>query len=57
MADRRRWTQTPRLDAKMLKDEIGERLKKRAQEIGMPDLLDKIADETIGLTEEEILPF
>jgi len=42
---------------KMLKDEIGERLKKRAQEIGIPDLLDKIADETIGLTEEEILPF
>jgi acetyl-CoA synthase len=42
---------------KMLKDEIGERFTKRAQEIGMPDLLDRIADETIGLTEEEILPF
>ncbi|MFC2068185.1 acetyl-CoA decarbonylase/synthase complex subunit alpha/beta [Chloroflexota bacterium] len=42
---------------KMLKEEIGERLKARAQELGVPDLLDKIADETIGVTEEEILPF
>jgi acetyl-CoA synthase len=25
--------------------------------MGVPDLLDKIADETIGTTEEEILPF
>jgi acetyl-CoA synthase len=42
---------------KMLKEEIGERLTKRAQEIGIPDLMDMIADETIGATEEEILPF
>lgn len=42
---------------KMLKEEIGERLKKRCEEIGMADLPDKIADETIGTTEEEILPF
>ena len=42
---------------KMLKEEIGERLKKRAEEIGIPNLLDMIADETIGVTEEEILPF
>jgi acetyl-CoA synthase len=42
---------------KILKEEIGERLKKRAQEIGIPNLLDMIADETIGVTEEEILPF
>jgi len=25
--------------------------------MGVPDLLDMIADETIGMTEEEILPF
>jgi acetyl-CoA synthase len=42
---------------KMLKEEIGDRLKARAIEMGVPDLLDKIADETIGTTEEEILPF
>ncbi len=42
---------------KMLKEEIGERLKKRAAELGVPDLLDMIADETVGTTEEAILPF
>jgi len=42
---------------KMLKEEIGERLKKRAAELGVPNLLDMIADETIGTTEEAILPF
>lgn len=42
---------------KMLKEEIRERFNKRAEEIGIPDLLDRIADETIGITEEEILPF
>ena len=40
-----------------LKEEIGDRLTKRAEEMGIPDLLDKIADETVGTTEEEILPF
>jgi len=42
---------------KSLKEEIGERFKARAAELGEPDLLDKIADETVGITEEEILPF
>jgi len=42
---------------KTLKDEIGERLKIRAKELGVPNLLDMIADETIGTTEEAILPF
>ena len=42
---------------KMLKDEIKERLQKRGEELGMPDLIDRIADETVGVTEEEILPF
>jgi acetyl-CoA synthase len=42
---------------KMLKEELKERLLKRAQEVGIPNLIDMIADETIGLTEDEILPF
>ncbi len=42
---------------KMLKEEIAGRLKARAEEVGVPDLPDMIADETIGVTEEEILPF
>ncbi|MCX7912400.1 MAG: hypothetical protein N2506_05515, partial [Dehalococcoidales bacterium] len=29
----------------------------RARELGVPDLLDRVADETIGTTEEAILPF
>jgi acetyl-CoA synthase len=42
---------------KSLKEEIKERLVKRGTEMGVPDLIDKIADETVGITEEEILPF
>jgi len=42
---------------KSLKEEIADRLKARAEEIGIPDLPDMIADETIGVTEEEIMPF
>ncbi len=42
---------------KMLKEEIADRLKARAEELGVPDLPDMIADETVGMTEEEILPF
>jgi len=42
---------------KMLKEEIADRLKARAEEMGVPNLPDMIADETIGSTEEEILPF
>ncbi len=42
---------------KMLKEEIADRFKARAEELGVPNLLDMIADETIGVTEEEIRPF
>lgn len=42
---------------KMLKEDIAERLKKRSEEIGIPELPEMIADETVGITEEEILPF
>ena len=42
---------------KILKDEIKERIEQRGAEMGEPDLFDKIADETVGITEEEIMPF
>ena len=42
---------------KMLKEEIGERINARAEEMGVSNFLDMIADETVGVTEEEILPF
>jgi acetyl-CoA synthase len=42
---------------KSLKEEIRERLIKRGEELGVTDLIDRIADETIGISEEEILPF
>jgi acetyl-CoA synthase len=40
-----------------LKEEIADLFSERAREIGIPDLLDRIADESIGTTEEAILPF
>jgi acetyl-CoA synthase len=42
---------------KILKEEIKDRFNKRAEELGCPDLLDRIADETIGTAEDAILPF
>ncbi|MCP4104557.1 MAG: CO dehydrogenase/CO-methylating acetyl-CoA synthase complex subunit beta [Desulfobacteraceae bacterium] len=42
---------------KVLKEEIKERIIKRGEAMGCPNLYDMIADETVGLTEEEILPF
>jgi acetyl-CoA synthase len=42
---------------KSLKEEIKERIEKRGAELGVPGLYDMIADETVGITEEEILPF
>ncbi len=42
---------------KRLKEELGERLKKRAEELGVPDLIDKIADETVATTEEEVIAY
>ncbi len=42
---------------KIFKQEIGERISKRGAEMGVPNLLDMIADETVGITEEAILPF
>lgn len=42
---------------KALKEELKDRIEKRGAEMGCPDLYDMIADETVGITEEEILPF
>jgi acetyl-CoA synthase len=42
---------------KILKEEIKDRIIARGKELGVPDLYDMIADETVGITEEEILPF
>ncbi|MFO8085556.1 MAG: acetyl-CoA decarbonylase/synthase complex subunit alpha/beta [Desulfobacterales bacterium] len=42
---------------KALKEEIRERLVKIGEELGYPNLVDMIADETVGTTEEEIMPF
>lgn len=39
---------------KMLKEELRDKLQKRAEELGVPDLIDKIADETVATTEEEV---
>lgn len=40
---------------KMLKEELREKLQKRAEELGVPDFLEKIADETVVNTEEELV--
>ncbi|MFH1824375.1 MAG: acetyl-CoA decarbonylase/synthase complex subunit alpha/beta [Candidatus Firestonebacteria bacterium] len=42
---------------KELKEGLGERLKKRAEESGTPDFIEKIADETMATTVEELVPF
>jgi len=42
---------------KQLKEELGEKFKQRAAEEGVADLLDKIADETVATTEEEVLKY
>jgi acetyl-CoA synthase len=42
---------------KALKEELRDRLIKRGTELGYPNLVDMIADETVGTTEESIMPF
>ncbi|MBU2547668.1 MAG: CO dehydrogenase/CO-methylating acetyl-CoA synthase complex subunit beta [Proteobacteria bacterium] len=42
---------------KSLKEELRDRLLKRGEELGIPDLIDRIADESVGTTEDEILPY
>ncbi len=40
-----------------LKEEIKERLEQRGEELGIPNLSDMIADETVAATEEEVLSY
>ncbi|MBI9088178.1 MAG: CO dehydrogenase/CO-methylating acetyl-CoA synthase complex subunit beta [Desulfobacterium sp.] len=42
---------------KMLKEELKDRIEARGAEMGVPGLYDMIADETVGITEDEIMPF
>ena len=42
---------------KELKDEMREELQKRVETAGMPDLLDKIADETVAVDSAALLEF
>jgi acetyl-CoA synthase len=42
---------------KELKELLADKLNKRAKELGEPDLLSKIADETIAVNPEELLKF
>jgi acetyl-CoA synthase len=42
---------------KSLKEELRERLIKRGEELGYPNLIDMIADETVGTSEDEIYAF
>jgi len=42
---------------KVVKDEIRDRLNARGAEMGVENFADMIADETVGITEEEILPW
>ena len=42
---------------KILKEEIKDRIDKRGAELGVPDLYDKIADDSVGTTEDEVYAF
>jgi acetyl-CoA synthase len=42
---------------KMLKEELKDRIVARGEAMGVPGFYDMIADETVGITEEEIMPF
>ena len=42
---------------KELKDALAARIKKRCEEIGVPDLLEKIADETITTDAAELVEY
>jgi acetyl-CoA synthase len=42
---------------KALKEDLAEKINQRGKEAGIENLVDMIADETVGMTQEEILPF
>ena len=43
--------------SKELKEALSDKLKKRCEELGDPDLINKIADETIATTIDQLLPY
>ncbi len=42
---------------KRLKEEMAEQIKKRGEELGIPNFFDMIADETVATTEDEVLTY
>jgi acetyl-CoA synthase len=42
---------------KRLKEELRDKLKQRGEELGYPDLIEMIADETVAKTEEEVIAY
>ncbi|MFC1666620.1 acetyl-CoA decarbonylase/synthase complex subunit alpha/beta [Candidatus Omnitrophota bacterium] len=42
---------------KELKEALSDKLKERGKELGEPDLINKIADETVATSSEELLPY
>ncbi len=42
---------------KALKEELADKINEQGRQAGVENLADKIADETVGVTQEEILPF
>jgi acetyl-CoA synthase len=42
---------------KRLKDEMSEKINEQGSRLGVDNLAERIADETIGITQDEILPF
>ncbi len=42
---------------KILKEELRDRLQERAEEEGVPDLVEMIADDEVGITEDEVLRY
>jgi acetyl-CoA synthase len=42
---------------KQLKEELRDKINEQGKLLGVENLADKIADETVGITQEDILPF
>jgi acetyl-CoA synthase len=42
---------------KQLKEDLREKINEQGKLLGIENMADKIADETVGITQEDILPF
>jgi len=42
---------------RILKEELRDRLQERAEEEGVPDLVEMIADDEVAITEDEVLRY